>query len=113
MEIAVNKCSGQFLLYDKYQDLKNYIAVRRDKNGIITLLKKIQGTNTEVAKTTEAYTDDNLVLAIQCIGNEHAVFANGTQILTGTISEFASATKVGFSINEISDMCDNFKVKYL
>ena len=66
-----------------------------------------------MAKTTEKYTDDNLVLAIQCIGNDHAVFANGKQILTGTISEFASATRVGFSINETSDMCDNFKVKYL
>lgn len=114
MEIVDNGyTNGQILLFPKWQDSLNYIAARLNKDGYITLLYKQNGRNIEVTKSTTTFTTNNIVLAIQCIGNDYIVFVNGEQLLTGTITESNSATRVGFSISGTTTTCDNFKVKYL
>lgn len=114
MEIVDNGyTNGQILLFPKWQNAQNYVAARLDRDGYITLLYKQNGQNTEVTKSTTTFTTNNIVLAIQCIGNNYIVFVNGEQLLTGTITASNSATRVGFSIAGTKTTCDNFKVKYL
>lgn len=113
MTLYKNHTASQFILYDKYLDATNYVGLVKTSTGTLAIRKKVDGINTDVAKTTETYNADNTVFAIRCVGNEHIAFVNGTEVLRTTIADHSSATNVGFSINGSSMMATDFKVAYL